>query len=280
MQPSITRQLRNFLAVFIVFFSTLNAADLHKETLSAWNDYVHSVSIKANRRASGTGFLQLDDRPELLQRVRDGEIIVEPAIPSTPKAVPSGLIHDWLGAVFVPRVTVDQMLSVVRDYARYKDFYQPAVLDSRPIALSDEDDQFSLLLANRSFFRKRALESDYKLSQFRVSDRRWYSVAETTRVQEIDDYGTSGQHAMPENVGSGMIWRLFTVMRFEERDGGVYAEVEAIALSRDIPISMRWIVDPIVKRVARNSLVVSLGQTREAVAANQKTEGISVAATR
>jgi len=43
----------------------------------------------------------------------------------------------------------------------------------------------------------------------------------------------------PEGEGTGLIWR-----RFEERDGGVYVEVEAIALSRDVPASLRWLVEP------------------------------------
>jgi len=47
--------------------------------------------------------------------------------------------------------------------------------------------------------------------------------------------------------------------RFEERDGGVYVELEAIALSRDVPV--RWIVNPIVRRVSRNSMLLSLQQT-------------------
>jgi len=50
-----------------------------------------------------------------------------------------------------------------------------------------------------------------------------------------------------------------------ERDGGVYVEFEAIGLSRDIPASMRWLIDPIVRRVSRRSLLTSLQQTEKAV---------------
>ena len=45
----------------------------------------------------------------------------------------------------------------------------------------------------------------------------------------------------------------------------MYVEVEAIALSRDIPVSLRWLVDPIVRRISRSSLVTSLQQTGDAV---------------
>ena len=53
--------------------------------------------------------------------------------------------------------------------------------------------------------------------------------------------------------------------RYEEREGGVYIEIEAIALSRDIPASLRWLVEPVVRRVAKASLTNSLQQTRDAV---------------
>ena len=80
--------------------------------------------------------------------------------------------------------------------------------------------------------------------------------------------GTS--EPVPPLQGIGYIWRLYSVARFEERDGGVYVEPEAVALSRDIPVALRWMVDPIVRRVSRNTLLISLQQTKEAV---RSTEG-------
>jgi hypothetical protein len=98
-----------------------------------------------------------------------------------------------------------------------------------------------------------------------VSDRRSYSVSETTRIQEIENYGEPDQRALHEDEGRGLIWRLFSITRFEERDGGVYIELEAIALSRDIPISLRWVIEPIVRRISKSSLTTSLRQTEDAV---------------
>src|SRR5262249_31728548 len=97
------------------------------------------------------------------------------------------------------------------------------------------------------------------------NEQRWYSVSETTRIQEISAYGTDNQHRLPPDEGMGVIWRTCTITRFEERDGGVYLETEAIVLSRDIPMSLRWMVNPIVRRISRSSLTTSLGQTRDAV---------------
>jgi hypothetical protein len=77
--------------------------------------------------------------------------------------------------------------------------------------------------------------------------------------------------------GTGLIWRLSSITRLEERDGGVYAELEAIALSRDIPAAFRLFVTPIVRRVSRDSLATSLHQTKVAIddsLAHRKREGL------
>jgi hypothetical protein len=41
--------------------------------------------------------------------------------------------------------------------------------------------------------------------------------------------------------------------------------LEALALSRDIPAAFRLIVNPIVRRVSRDSLATSLHQTKVAI---------------
>ena len=45
-----------------------------------------------------------------------------------------------------------------------------------------------------------------------------------------------------------------------------------MALSRPIPMTLHWVVDPIVRRVSRASLETSLEQTREATGSLVKME--------
>jgi hypothetical protein len=98
-----------------------------------------------------------------------------------------------------------------------------------------------------------------------LDDRRFYAISRTTRVQEVEEYGQPGEYRKPDGEGSGYIWKLYSVARLEERDDGVYIELEAMALSRKIPAAFRVVADPIVRRVSRNSLLISLKQTEEAV---------------
>jgi hypothetical protein len=243
-----------------------SAAHLEPTTLQAWEDYVNSANARMQQRLSpGQSFLWVDEVPDRLASVRAGEIVISPVGPQVPKKVPSGLIHDWVGAVFIPNVSLNDVQRVVRDYARYKDLYQPSVIDSKVIATDEEKDRFSMLFLNRSLLLKTAFDADYESLYFKVDDRRAYSIERTTRVQEIEEYGSPAQRALQQGEGHGIIWGLSGITRFMERDGGVYMELEAIELSRDIPASMRWLVDPIVRRVSRSSLLTSLQQTQKAV---------------
>ena len=247
-------------------FASAPAATLLPATCNAWDDYIDSALLQMRQRLdAGAAFLWIDEAPERLARVKMGEIVVSPVGPQNPKKVPNGLIHDWIGAVFIPGTTMDDVLHISRDYARYRDWYQPAVADSKSLDAQEDKDRYWMLLMNRSVLVRTAFETEYEVHYVRLNARRAYSIAHTTHVHEVQDYGSDEQSLLPEGTGRGIIWRLFSITRYLERDGGVYVEFEAMGLSRDIPVSVRWFVDPLVRRVARSSLATSLQQTQKAV---------------
>jgi hypothetical protein len=241
------------------------AVTLKEETKAAWEAYLQEANAAMQARLQpGAHFLWMDDEPGRAEKIRKG-LQIAPVGPHIPKKVPSGLIHDWLGVGFIPNVKIEDILHVVRDYDRYKEIYRPGVIDSISHGTDGMKDLFSMRLANKSVVAKTALDTDCEASYFRVDDRRWYSVSNTTHIQEVDKFGTPEQRTLPEDQGTGLIWRLSSITRLEERDGGVYAELEAIALSRNIPAAFRLVVTPIVRRVSRDSLATSLHQTKVAV---------------
>ena len=145
----------------------------------------------------------------------------------------SGLIHHWIGAAFIPSARIDHVIAVIRDYDHYAEFYKPAVIDAKTLSRNAAEAHFSMVMVDKAMFMKRTLDSEYQSRFTQVDSRKWYSIAQTTRVQE-------------------------------ERDGGVYVEIEAIALSCSIPAMLQWVVEPIVRRVSRSSLTTTLEQTRAA----------------
>ena len=248
------------------------AADLKEQTIQAWQEYI-SVAEARNQThlAPGSSFLSIDAIPGQAARLRRGDVAVLPAAPNVPVKVPSGLVHDWTGAIFIPNVSLRDVIRVVRDYEQYHTVYHPAVVRSKSLDRSDWEDRFSMVVMNKSFVASRVFESDYRSTFTRLDEKRWYSTSESTRVQEILEYDSPSQCTLPEGHGTGVIWRLYSVARYEERDGGVYIELEAIALSRDIPGALRWLVDPIVRRVSQSSIAISLQQTAEAIRSGTNT---------
>jgi hypothetical protein len=217
------------------------------------------------RVQSGGPFLWIDETPGRSNRVRAGEILVTSAGKHNPRAVASGLIHDWTAAAFLPNTTLAETFAVLRDYGRYKKFYGPQVVDAKLLSQTGPDDAFSVVMLNKALLSKAALRTDFASNYVKLDDKHWYSTSYSTRIREVEHFGQASEHALAPGEGSGYIWRLFSFAKFEARDGGVYVEVEVIALSRDIPASLRWLVDPIVRRVSKNSLLISLRQTQEAV---------------
>ena len=232
--------------------------------MDAWDRYLAAANADMASGAHGN-FLWVDEAGERLRQVRAGEVLVVPV--HAPKPVPGGLIHHWIGAAFIRGARVEDVMSVVRNYNRYTDYYKPSVIDAKTLSQKAAEDRFSVVMVDKAMFMRRALDSDYQSRFVELDERKWYSVAETTRVQEVSDEGR-----IPDGEGSGYIWRLASISRYEERDGGVYIETEAMALSRTIPAALHWVVDPIVRRVSKASLATSLGQTRDATGAVVRTE--------
>src|SRR5271163_3586447 len=121
------------------------AKELTSQTLSAWNDYLQSAQARMNSRLSGKShFLWVDDDPARYQRVKHGDIEVAPESGSGSVAVPDGAIHDWIGAVFIPGSSIEQVLATLSDYEHYKDFYSPTVVDAQMLERSADGDRFRM----------------------------------------------------------------------------------------------------------------------------------------
>jgi len=88
-------------------------------------------------------------------------------------------------SLVISAVNVNRIDQVVRDHARYREVYQPTVVDSKAIATGEAKSRVSKLLANKSFFLKTALDTDCESCEVHLDDRRVCSVSRTTRIQEI-----------------------------------------------------------------------------------------------
>ena len=246
------------------------AAELRSDTLNAWNAYEKQADLRMQDRAAGRlSFLWLDESPERAARVRRGDVVIAPVVGRGAEEVPHGLVHDWIGAIFIPGATIDSLLAVVHDYDNYRQIYQPVVTASNTLACSATDQEFQMVWQHKVLFITAAMQGRYQAHDLMLGAHRGYSIAEAVEVREIESYRHPGERLLPPDTGNGFIWRIRSMARFEERDGGVYLELEAIALTRDIPASLAWMVNPVVNHLSVSSLTTTLRQTRDAVVSSR-----------
>jgi hypothetical protein len=91
----------------------------------------------------------------------------------------------------------------------------------------------------------------------------------STRIAEAKNSDGSYDRESPVGGGAGYLWRLNSDWRFEGADGGVYAECEAISLSRDVPFGLGWMLKGFVERFPKDSMLNTLRGTATAAQSDQ-----------
>jgi hypothetical protein len=176
-----------------------HSTKLQPATIAAWQGYVRSADIRMRARLdTDKPFLWIDEMTDRARRVRRGEIVVMPVAGQGTRDVPDGLIHDWIGGVFIPDTTMEKLLGVVYDYDRYKEIYRPVVTDSYSVACA-ADREFSMTWQHHVFFVNAAVQGRYQAHEFAVDPHRRYIIIDATRIQEIEHF----EHFRPTSSAAG-----------------------------------------------------------------------------
>ena len=177
---------------------------------------------------------------------------------------PGGLIHHWVGVVFISGAKLEDVLGVLQDYDHQSTIYSPDVERSK--IESRDGDHFRVFLR----FRRHkvitvVLNTEHDIHYFRDAPNRAHSRSSAVRIAEVENPGKSHEREKPPGDDGGYLWRMETWWRMEERDGGVYVQSEAASLTRDIPTGLGWLVGPFVTSIPKETLVFTLEATRKAV---------------
>ena len=241
-------------------------ARVRPETLHAFARYVRMTEARLDdelRRRDA--FLWCEQSAERKRAVAAGQVAAAPASGNGEIGVPGGLIHDWIGAVFIPGATLARTLALVKDYDRHRDIYKPEVVDSKLLHRNGEDYRVSLRLLKTKVITV-VLNTEHEVRYAPVDAARWTSRSVSSRIVEVANPGKEPEREYMAGEDHGFLWRLNSYWRFEEKDGGVCVECRAISLTRDIPPAVRWLIEPIVRALPKESLVNTLRATRAALA--------------
>jgi hypothetical protein len=269
------------LALLLILVSVPSwAAKLEVETLAAWEIYKKLTEARIEKELGAKdGFLVRDfldarEIPQVLSKIRSGIFVREMETKSEEGGkigIPKGLVHHWYGTTWVPGAKVEEVLAWVQDYDRHQDYFEE-VEDSRLV--SREREVFDIFLRLR---RKKILtvhyNTEHEVSYRSLGTGRAASRSEATRIAEIDSPGTPREKEKPLGDDQGFLWRLNSYWRFLQEDSGVAVECESISLSRTIPLPIRWMVEPIINDVPRESLEAALLPLRETLGRPQSQSG-------
>jgi hypothetical protein len=86
-----------------------------------------------------------------------------------------------------------------------------------------------------------------------------------TRVAQVSDADTRGEHEQPIGHDDGFLWRFNNYCALEEHGSGTYVQCESISLSRAILSGLGWLIGPFVNSIPRDSLAFTLGAMRRSL---------------
>ena len=238
---------------------------LSSETLEPFTAYIREVETAMQSAVSSlTPFLWADAESKRVTELAKGKAIAESYSGKKPIHLPHGLIHDWIGSVCVPAVTLEQVLAVMQDYDNHKTTYQPDVLDSKLVFRQGDDFTIFLRLLKKRIITV-VLDTEHEVHYESAGIGRALCSSHTTRISEVQNPGKPDEQRLPPDTGYGFLWRLHSYWRLEEKADGVTIECRAISLTRDVPKGLAWIIDPIISKVPKESLLNTLIATQRAL---------------
>ena len=195
----------------------LTAADLQRETRTAWDRHIAAVEAS---------------RPP---QVRDA--LVEPV--GRTLSIPDGTIHEWRGSVLVRQCTVSSLVKALMSPGTPPP--QPDVLESRVLERQGNELRVYLKVVRHAIVTV-TYDMEHSVRFDLASPSQATSRSIATRIVEAggDDHG--------------YLWRLNSYWRYTQVGDSVQVDVLSVSLSRSVPALLGRIAMPIVSRVARESM--------------------------
>ena len=184
--------------------------------------------------------------------------------PAAGAALPGAMLHHWRGTAFVAGATVAGFERMMRDFDSYPQHFSPQVLHAKVVAQHGDHLEASMRVEQRHVITV-VMDTAYDVSFGNLDARHGYSTSRSTRISEIAAPGTASEHVLTADEEHGFLWRQNTYWSYEERDGGLYMQIESVSFSRSIPTGLGWVIRPFVESVPRDSLEFTLRSTCNAL---------------
>ncbi|HEX4312235.1 MAG TPA: hypothetical protein VHZ25_19540 [Acidobacteriaceae bacterium] len=238
-------------------------AEAPAAAVSVFNSYVGTVEGRlAEQHRSAEGFLAgAAGEAAGEERLRRGEVIVEQMTAPEDAELPGAMLHHWRGTAFATGAKAANFEQLLRDFGGYPKTFAPQVMEARTTA-SEGDRVTGWMRVRERHGITVVLDSTYDVRFGRPDARNGWSASRSVRIAEVDDAGTSRERMLSSTEDHGFLWRMNTYWSWQERDGGLYLQVESVSLTRGIPVGLGWAVRPFVESIPRESLEFTLKAAR------------------
>jgi len=236
------------------------AADPAPAAVSAFNSYIEKLEARLAQQHRSPSTFIAPVASDSEARLRRGELIVEKITPSNSPDLPGAMLHHLRGTAFVPGAKAADFERLMKNFNAYPQYYSPQLLRTK--VLGQQGDRFQAMMRVRQVhIITVVMDMAYDIAFAHLDAQHGYSIAHSTKISEIDAPGTSHERTLGPGEDHGFLWRLDTYWSYEERDGGLYMQIESVSLTRSIPRGLAWAVEPFVENVPRESLEFTLRST-------------------
>jgi ribosome-associated toxin RatA of RatAB toxin-antitoxin module len=246
-----TRKLALLFAPLLLLRAPYLFAEPSPAAVAAFNTYAHTVESRlAQQHSSPNTFLVLPTDPAQLARLRSGQLIIEPV---TTPAAPDALLHHWRATAFVPNATPADFARLLQNFSAYPHNFAPQIVSTTVLSRTPTD-TIARLRTRQHHIITVVLDTTVDVTFASLDPAHGYSIS---RSRNIDQVSPSGD--------DGFLYRLNTYWSYEQRDGGLYLQIESLSLTRSIPHGLAWAVQPYLESIPRESLVFTLTSARNAL---------------
>jgi hypothetical protein len=231
--------------------------DAPPAAVSAFNIYILAVESRIARQHRSTQGFLMPLAPQREEELRRGGSAIEQITLPTTAEFSGAILHHWRGTAFARGATADDFDRLLRNFKEYPQYFAPEVVRAEAAPRQDGRLQVAMRIRQQHVITV-VMDTDYVVTFGKLDGQHGYSISQSTRVAEIDSPGTKSERALSPGEEHGFLWRMNTYWSYEERDGGLYLQIESVTLTRSIPAGLAWAVRPFVESVPRESLEFTL----------------------
>jgi hypothetical protein len=249
--PGHLRKLPLLCGAILIISSPHLFAQPSVTAVAAFNTYARTVESRlAQQHSSANIFLALPSDPASRAHLRSGQLIIEQI---TTPAIPDALLHHWRATAFVPNASPADFEHLLQNFSAYPSIFAPQIVSSTVISHTPTGTLVRLRTRQHHVLTV-VLDTTCDVTFAALDPAHGYSTSRCTRIDQISPSGDDG-----------FLYRLNTYWTYEQRDGGLYLQIESLSLTRSIPHGLAWAVKPYLESIPRESLIFTLTSARNAL---------------